>query len=366
MATNAKDIIPVRATHPGSILKRELQARNIKQKDFAKTIGMPAPNLSEIIKGKRSITDSIAIKLEEALGIPYQTWINLQSRYNYVVKRKAELDSAESLAQTEEQSLVTRLNLAALYKYFDIDGSTALNRISLLKKRLAIDLNELQTLEVNTVGYFKRSDRLKIDELNMRTWLLLAWSEASKSDLNIKYKKGNAQEGAIEIAKLANEGNVSIETIRDILNLKGIIFKHIPVLEAAPIDAYSTMIGKNPAIAVSFRNNNMEQLVFDTLHELGHIHQHLSSDKSFITVEHEYSSQSIEEVEADEFANNILIPNHTWKEILSVTPKSIFPESIAHTIAREATKRDINPKIALARYRQETERYNTRRRRFAI
>lgn len=92
MATNAKNVIPVYATHPGKVLKSELQARGIKQKDFAQAIGMPAPNLSELINGKRHITESIAIKLEEVLGIPFQTWINLQSRYHYVIKRREEWD----------------------------------------------------------------------------------------------------------------------------------------------------------------------------------------------------------------------------------------------------------------------------------
>ena len=81
METNAKHIIPATATHPGSILKKELKARGIKQKDFAATLGMPAPNLSELIKGKRNITETIAMKLEEALGTPFQNWMNLQNRY---------------------------------------------------------------------------------------------------------------------------------------------------------------------------------------------------------------------------------------------------------------------------------------------
>lgn len=84
---NAKDIIPVRATHPGTVLNNELRERGIKQKDFAKALGMAAPNLSELIKGKRNITEAIAIKLEKALGISFHTWINLQSRYNYMIKR---------------------------------------------------------------------------------------------------------------------------------------------------------------------------------------------------------------------------------------------------------------------------------------
>lgn len=95
-SAKAISIIPAVATHPGSVLKKELKARGIKQKDFAKTVGMPAPNLSELIKGKRNITEAIAIKLEEALGIPFQNWMNLQNRYHYVVKCREELDATEA------------------------------------------------------------------------------------------------------------------------------------------------------------------------------------------------------------------------------------------------------------------------------
>ena len=55
------------AIHPGSILKEELAERGISQKNFAKSIEMQPSHLSEIIKGKRSITKQVADKLEEVL-----------------------------------------------------------------------------------------------------------------------------------------------------------------------------------------------------------------------------------------------------------------------------------------------------------
>ena len=114
---------------------------------------MPAPNLSELIKGKRHVSEAIAMKLEEVLGIPFQTWMNLQKRYHYVTKCRAEIDSAEANAALEEQSLSSRLNLKALYQFFNIEATKVSQRISELKAKLAIDLNELQAMEVNTVGF---------------------------------------------------------------------------------------------------------------------------------------------------------------------------------------------------------------------
>ena len=88
METNNKDsiilndVLPVYAVHPGSILVEELKERGIKQKDFAKSIGMEAPHLSALIHGKRNITPAIASRLESGLGIPASIWLNLQNQYN--------------------------------------------------------------------------------------------------------------------------------------------------------------------------------------------------------------------------------------------------------------------------------------------
>ena len=75
---------PVRmAIHPGAILKEELRERKIKQRELAQIIGMQPSHLSEIIRGKRHITKSIADKLEDVLSIPSIDWMRLQLAYDY-------------------------------------------------------------------------------------------------------------------------------------------------------------------------------------------------------------------------------------------------------------------------------------------
>lgn len=360
MAKNANQLIPAVSTHPGSVLKREIQARGLKQKDFAKALGMPASNLSELIKGKRHVTEAIAMKLEEVLGIPFQTWMNLQNRYHYVVKCREEIDSNEAKAALEEQSLSTRLNLKALYKYFNILGEKVSERISELKTKIKIDLNGVHELEVDTDGYFKRSDRLKIDEVNMRTWLVMAWSEANSSTLEAEYTPDKCQFASDEIARMANNGSLNTDSIKDALNRNGIIYLHVPKLESAPIDAYSVMSNTHPVIVVTYRHNDLDKLAFDILHELGHIALHLHKGKSFISVDTEYSIQSPEEKQADQYANNMLIAPDIWNSIISTQPKSISPYVVVHTIAKEAQKHGISPSIAVARYKHDTRCYNIR------
>ena len=75
-------------THPGDVLKEELESRNISQTHFAELIGMPRTQLNEILNGKRSVSTDFALMVEAALGINPELLINMQNRYNMAVARR--------------------------------------------------------------------------------------------------------------------------------------------------------------------------------------------------------------------------------------------------------------------------------------
>jgi len=74
--------------HPGEILGDEIQAREISQKDFAKQLGVLAPHLNDLIKGKRHISARLAVKIEKALGIDAAFWLRVQVAYDLAIARK--------------------------------------------------------------------------------------------------------------------------------------------------------------------------------------------------------------------------------------------------------------------------------------
>lgn len=84
----ANNITPFEPSHPGELLKEELQERGISQKRFAETIGVPYTALNEILNCKRPMSDEFAMRVEAALGVDADLFINMQSRYNYVVAKK--------------------------------------------------------------------------------------------------------------------------------------------------------------------------------------------------------------------------------------------------------------------------------------
>ena len=86
--------------HPGEDLKDELEARNMSQKDLAGLIGFKPSILNEIIKGKRSITPQIALRLEAGLGISADFWLKGQQMYDLF---KAREENQETIANIQER-----------------------------------------------------------------------------------------------------------------------------------------------------------------------------------------------------------------------------------------------------------------------
>jgi HTH-type transcriptional regulator/antitoxin HigA len=80
-------LIPFIATHPGTVLSKELISRCITQRKFAEIIEMQPTMLNEIIRGKRPITASIALSQEKALEISAEFWIRFQYEPFFVFKR---------------------------------------------------------------------------------------------------------------------------------------------------------------------------------------------------------------------------------------------------------------------------------------
>ena len=74
-------------THPGDVVKEELEERGISPKEFASRTGISYTMLNEILNSKRPITSEIALVIEAALGINPELLINMQSRYNMVQAR---------------------------------------------------------------------------------------------------------------------------------------------------------------------------------------------------------------------------------------------------------------------------------------
>ena len=78
----ANDMTSSMLIHPGEMIKDEIIARGITQKELAKQMGVSYTVFNEILNGKRPVTTEYALLLEAALGTKASIWIGLQADYN--------------------------------------------------------------------------------------------------------------------------------------------------------------------------------------------------------------------------------------------------------------------------------------------
>jgi addiction module HigA family antidote len=74
--------------HPGEILQKEfLDAMGISQYRLAKDIGVQATRISQIIKGRTSISADTALRLGLYFGTTAEFWMNAQGYYDLEAAR---------------------------------------------------------------------------------------------------------------------------------------------------------------------------------------------------------------------------------------------------------------------------------------
>ena len=83
----------LKGIHPGRVIERELRKQKITQKGLAERIEEHSQTLNAVIKGHRSLTVEMAVKIEEAFGYEEGLLLTLQAYYDiaqYKIKKAQE------------------------------------------------------------------------------------------------------------------------------------------------------------------------------------------------------------------------------------------------------------------------------------
>lgn len=84
----ANNLEPHYLTHPGEVIKDELEFRGISQRRLASEIGVPASQLNEVLNAKRPLSAEMALLIEQALGIDAAPLLTLQMKYNLLSAKR--------------------------------------------------------------------------------------------------------------------------------------------------------------------------------------------------------------------------------------------------------------------------------------
>ncbi len=349
MATNNHHI----TQHPGFILKQELKSHKITQKNLAGMMDIQPSHLSEITKGKRSVTNAIAEKLEQIFDHPASYWIRLQAKYDFECVVQKLNDDQDHKAEQDLMGYNELYDMKLLFKKLGIDKESATDRLRFCKESLHFESIAVQRKSIQ--GYFHRSEKTGLDKRMIATWSIIAMYEASQlhTPTNV-FAKSNCDRLAGDLSNIFNDNQNTVNRITRTLSSYGIKFCIVEKVPHASIDGFSFYVDGIPCIVVTKRFNRIDNLAFAVLHEVGHLKMHLLENGigKVNVVDPDEEQLAKEELEANEFASNALIPESIWESQPSV--KLNNPRAIQKIFTKFALENRINKWIVLGRVSHET------------
>ena len=84
----ANNLKPFKPTHPGEVLKDELEYRGISQRSIARELGISYSALNEVLNGKRALNHELAMMMEAALGINASPLLAMQNEYDMIMAER--------------------------------------------------------------------------------------------------------------------------------------------------------------------------------------------------------------------------------------------------------------------------------------
>jgi len=313
-----KNIIPFEATHPGIVILDEINARNISQKELAHELGVLPTFLNEILKGKRAITADFAILLEKSLGISADYWMKFQSQYD-IDKARLKEKNVRKIELIEIWNIIKEyVPVNQLKKLGYLVGTLEEDIINIknIYKVETIDNLVNAVAEHRTLSFYRKSEKLQINQVNMLAWSKIAEFESEKIEVaNFDFSK--IEQLKTELQKIFFENTDVKDRTKKLLEKYGIKLVYLDKFDKTPIDGFSFWNENNPTIALSVRHKRIDNFAFTILHEIGHIELHLKDNKErrFIDIIGS-KDKDVFELQADECAQKSLISDSQWKELV--------------------------------------------------
>lgn len=329
---------PVETPDPIEAINFRLEQTGKSHRDLIPFIGNRS-KVHEVLSRKRPLTLSMIRALQSGLGIPANVLINstapedndepLVDEYpiNEIVKRKW----LENIKSPKDK------NLQSAFDSFIAPFKTETQLVALCRKTK-----------------FRSADR-KINKFALEAWIarVLQKTLANKPKVNFDPKTLDS-EFLHDLVHLSSEKNGPF-LAREFLRSSGISLIIEPHLKHTYLDGVSLNYQNSlPVIALTVRYDRIDNFWFTLFHELGHLKLHLIPKNNFLFIDDlDIEPIDIKEKEADDFANEALIPNSEWEN--SPASKSRMPEAAKHL----ATRLKIHPAIVAGRIQHKYKDYRS-------
>ena len=348
MIDHKRKIQPDWISSPGDTISDLMEERDWNQVELAKRLGFSTKHLNQLIKGKASLSEDTALRLERVLGSTARFWLNREAIYR------------ERLARLKAQKLY-----AEWTGWLDMLPLPWLKKVDVIPDRRITDSRKPELVETllqffsvaspkewaesykNLQVSFRRARKVDSDIGAVTSWLRKGEIEAEKI-VAPKYSKPKFEKVLNEIRELTVLSPSEFEPkLRALCSQAGVKLVFVPTVPRAHVSGVARWLNlHSPLIQLSLYGKTNDKFWFAFFHEAAHILLH-ADNKQNIFLDNLISdlSDSLQEQEANQWAANKLIPQERTADLFKIQSSDDL-ERFAHSI-------NIHPGIVVGRLQHE-------------
>lgn len=336
---------PIAWPDPVEAIRFRMEQAGLSARDLVPFIGSRA-KVSEVLSGKRSLTLQMIRALHEHLNIPAEVLLH---------------QPGASLPETPEEVDWSKFPLAAMAKVGWIEKG----------RNLKDQAEELMRCLIEKAGghnalpsvLYRKNDgtrqNAKMDRYALEAWCWQLLATARETPLPTIYREGAiTKEFARSLVKLSwsKEGP---KLAKEYLANHGVHLIYLSHLPRTHLDgAVLKLPDATPVIAMTLRYDRLDNFWFCLCHELAHVALHMKEGTKDVFIddlslgEVETVETDNKEAEADQWAQEVLIPSDVWnKSVVRSRPTPSSVVELAHELG-------IHPAIIAGRVRKELHNYH--------
>lgn len=334
---------PMDSPDPIEAIKFRMQQLDMNQSDLAPIFGSRA-KASEVLSGKRGLTLKMIRALNEHLSIPADV----------LIRDGGALPAAPAGIDFERFPVMQMAKLGWIKKTADIK-----DRTEEIVQRMVACVGGQQALPqaLFRQGGGSRANA-KTDVHALQAWCLHILCKARQAGLKGVYEQGTIDLDFLRDLARLSEFDEGPKLAKERLAKHGIalvVASHLPktYLDGA---ALWTVDGV-PVVGMTIRYDRLDNFWFCLLHELAHLGRHFNNGDGEVFIddlqlrERNHERDDIREQEADEWAQEALIPSELWEGHPARSSPSV--QNVI-SLSRQAK---VHPAIIAGRIRHEKQNY---------
>ena len=329
MSDLAASFTPDWVSPPGDTILDLIEEKEWTQEELSTRLGVSAKHVNQLIKGKVSLSQEIALKLERVLGSTAGFWISREALYREQLSRAAAKEKLSEWVSWLDCLPLKELMSTGMIEKCRVVEKNKPNLVEQCLRFFGVASPDEWTDHYSGMQVaFRRSREDQSDIAAISSWLRMGEIEAEQFS-GSKYDRDKFEKALDEIRSLTTKPASEFEPrMRQLFSECGVAFVLVPAIPRAHVSGVARWLNPHrPLIQMSLYGKTNDKFWFTFFHESAHIILHAHEKKSvYLDDPGKQISEDPKEIEANNWAGDFLIPKRHSRVLATLKTKNAVRE----------------------------------------